>query len=426
MLEAMPELERLDLLDSLRMPQLRSQLMETLSDRFMRQIAFALFQRMRHAVQLLSCINGVMSHESALSQLPEVMLAGIADLTPLRGRMLVAVDGDLIGAVVDALCGAQSARPFDRYELSALETRIGKQVIDLTFATIAETIAALMPLELATIGYESATGMLAIADGQDWMIACTGIFETALGTGTIKVIVPYASFEPLEAKIGSQSGMLGGRGPDAGWVTAIEAMAEETPVGLRFEIARAPVPLAQFEALGPGDLLPVPLLSEAIASAGAIDLFRAEYGQSEGYVCCRAKAQSVEGEAGMADQKERVAAGGGGGASGASVDTERVELERLRGEPRGGPIITAKGLLDRVQVMVTVELGRCHVTVKDLRTLRHGQIITLDQMVGEPLAIFANGQKLAFGEVVAVPNDRYGIRVTALADEGELAEEDKA
>jgi flagellar motor switch protein FliN/FliY len=76
--------------------------------------------------------------------------------------------------------------------------------------------------------------------------------------------------------------------------------------------------------------------------------------------------------------------------------------------------------------MVTVELGRCQVTVKDLRTLRHGQIITLDQMVGEPLAIFANGQKLAFGEVVAVPNDRYGIRVTALADEGELSAEDQA
>jgi flagellar motor switch protein FliM len=112
MLEELPDLEAFDLLDSMRMPQLRSQLMETLSDRFMRQIAFALFQRMRHSVQLLSCINGVMSHESALSQLPEVMLAGIAELTPLRGRMLVAIDGDLIGAVVDALCGAQTARSY--------------------------------------------------------------------------------------------------------------------------------------------------------------------------------------------------------------------------------------------------------------------------------------------------------------------------
>ena len=82
-------------------------------------------------MQLLSCINNVISHESAMSSLPEVMLAGISELAPLRGRMLLAIDGDLIGAVVDALCGATAAHPFERYELSALETRVGKQMVDL-------------------------------------------------------------------------------------------------------------------------------------------------------------------------------------------------------------------------------------------------------------------------------------------------------
>ncbi len=148
MLEEMQDVEVLDLLDSMRAPQLRSLLMENLSDRFMRQIAFALFQRMRHSVQLLSCINGVTSHESAISSLPDVMLAGIAELTPLRGRMLVAIDGDLIGAVVDAMCGATTAHPFERDELSALETRIGKQMIDLTLSTISETLSGLMQLNL--------------------------------------------------------------------------------------------------------------------------------------------------------------------------------------------------------------------------------------------------------------------------------------
>ena len=52
-----------------------------------------------------------------MSALPEVMLAGISELTPLRGRMLLAIDGDLIGAMVDAMCGATAAHPFERYEL---------------------------------------------------------------------------------------------------------------------------------------------------------------------------------------------------------------------------------------------------------------------------------------------------------------------
>jgi flagellar motor switch protein FliM len=412
MLEDIADVEVIDLLDSMRAPQLRSLLMENLSDRFMRQIAFSLFQRMRHSVQLLSCINNVISHESAMSALPEVMLAGISELAPLRGRMLLAIDGDLIGAVVDAMCGATSSHPFERYELSALETRVGKQMIDLALETITEILTPLVPLDLTPIGYENATGMLAIADGQDWMIAVTGIFETSLGSGTIKLIAPYAGFEPLETKVATQSGLLGGRGADAGWTAAIETLAETTPVGIRFELARAIVPLAIFEALRPGDILPFTLAPDAIAVSGEVDLFRADYGQADGHVCCRVKS-GPEGDLDMAEQKERVST------SEKLAGPERVELERIQAQPRGAPAITARNVLDRVQVALTVELGRTQITVKDLRALRHGQIVALDQMVGEPLAIFANGQKLAYGEVVAVANDRYGVRVTALAEDAE-------
>ncbi|MBU6418114.1 MAG: FliM/FliN family flagellar motor switch protein [Proteobacteria bacterium] len=419
MLDTDPNVETLDLLDPMRAPLLRSVLMETLADRFMRQIAFVLFQRMRHSVQLLSCIHNVIAHESAMSALPEVMLAGISELTPLRGRMLLAIDGDLIGAMVDAMCGATSAHPFERYELSALETRIGRQMVDMAFATITETFTPIVPLNLAAIAYENATGMLAIADGQDWMIAVTGIFETELGSGTIRLIVPYSAFETLEAKIANQSGLLGGRGPDMNWTSGVDQLTDSTNIDLRFDLARAHLPLAVFQALRPGDLLPVTLWPHAVAVGGGVDLFLADYGQQDGHVCCRVKAEE-EGDIEMTTQKERL--------TGAEklIEPERVELERLQAQPRGAAAITAKVVLDRVQVAVAVELGRTQISVKDLRALRHGQILQLDQMIGEPLAIFANGQKLAYGEVVAVANDRYGVRVTALSEDAMKDEEDSA
>jgi flagellar motor switch protein FliM len=428
MLEEPTDVESLDLLDTLRAPQMRSLLMENLSDRFMRQIAFALFQRTRSSVSLLSCINGVMSHEAALSSLPDVLLAGIADLAPLRGRMLLAIDGDLIGAIVDALCGATTPVPHERYELSAMEVRIGKQMIDLSLSMISETLSVLQPLDLKAISYENASGMLAIADGQDWMIAATGIFDSALGGGTIRLIAPYAGFEPLEAKFGSQSLLMGQRGADSGWIMAIESLSEQTPVEVRFDVARANVPLAVFDNLHIGQVLPFFLSAEAIGVAGGIDLFRADYGQSEGYICCRVKAEGQkEGDASMADQKERTGAataGAGPAERGPpAAETERVELERIQAQPRGAPVISAKSVLDRVQVALTVELGRTQITVKDLRQLRHGQVVSLEQMIGEPLTIFANGQKLAYGEVVAVPNDRYGVRITALAEDVDKSED---
>lgn len=122
----------------------------------------------------------------------------------------------------------------------------------------------------------------------------------------------------------------------------------------------------------------------------------------------------------MTDSKDRV--------TGAEklVEPERVELERLQAQPRGAPAITTKAVLDRVQVAVSVELGRTQITVKELRALRHGQVLPLDQKIGEPLAIFANGQKLAYGEVVAVADDHYGVRVTALSEDAAPHEEDAA
>ncbi|HQT63563.1 MAG: hypothetical protein B7Z75_07075 [Acidocella sp. 20-57-95] len=79
--------------------------------------------------------------------------------------------------------------------------------------------------------------------------------------------------------------------------------------------------------------------------------------------------------------------------------------------------------MERIPLLLTVELGRTNITLKDLRHLRQGQVLALDQLIGEPLGIFANGQKLGLGEVVAAGKDQYGVRITALIDESEPVED---
>jgi flagellar motor switch protein FliN/FliY len=101
------------------------------------------------------------------------------------------------------------------------------------------------------------------------------------------------------------------------------------------------------------------------------------------------------------------------------AEPARIELEQLEQTSLAGPAVPNRALIERVQVELTVELGRTKLSVKDLRQLRQGQIVVLDQIVGEPLAIFANGHRVAIGEVVSVAKDQYGIRVTALAEEAE-------
>jgi flagellar motor switch protein FliN/FliY len=96
---------------------------------------------------------------------------------------------------------------------------------------------------------------------------------------------------------------------------------------------------------------------------------------------------------------------------------ERVELEPLQPIPSEALAVTTRQIVERLPVVLTVELGRTSVSVKELKNLRKGQVIGLDKMIGEPLGIFANGQRLASGEVVSVAQERYGVRVIALAEE---------
>lgn len=78
----------------------------------------------------------------------------------------------------------------------------------------------------------------------------------------------------------------------------------------------------------------------------------------------------------------------------------------------GGPRRTMDLLRD-VQMDVTVELGRTHMTVQDLLALTPGSVVELDRAAGSPADILVNGQLIARGEVVVVDED-YAIRITEI------------
>ncbi|WP_298161897.1 FliM/FliN family flagellar motor switch protein [Acidocella sp.] len=404
------EYEALDLLDTGRNPQLRSVLIESLSDRILRQISVNIFQKTRYPVQVLSCITNVITHESALGSLPDVMLAGMIDISPLRGRILVVVDGDLIGAIVDALCGSTASIPFERYELSSLEARIGKQLIILTTKTFEDSLAPLIEIHPEPLSFETSSALLAIGDAKDWVVVLTGIFETTLGAGTIKLIIPYSTLDPLEAKISNQSGLLTGQADDWLWAHTIEKLLDDISLNIRAELIRFSLPISHINGWEVGAILPISLGEICRILSDEILLFEAKYGQINGVICC---STLLNGENNMsnADADSTLK----------SVDEEKkvqdLELEQMQAIKKvtSRPIIRAA--LDRIEVEVTVELGRTKLTLKEARAVRHGQVLALDQQVGDPLSIYVNGQKFGYGEVVAVGNDRYGIRVTSLAED---------
>ena len=64
-----------------------------------------------------------------------------------------------------------------------------------------------------------------------------------------------------------------------------------------------------------------------------------------------------------------------------------------------------------IPVTLSVEVGRSHISIRNLLQLNQGSVIELDRSTGDPLDVYVNGTLIAHGEVVVV-NDKFGIRLT--------------
>ena len=64
-----------------------------------------------------------------------------------------------------------------------------------------------------------------------------------------------------------------------------------------------------------------------------------------------------------------------------------------------------------IPVLLTVELGRTKLAIKNLLQLAQGSVVELDGLAGEPMDVLVNGCLIAQGEVVVV-NEKFGIRLT--------------
>lgn len=78
-------------------------------------------------------------------------------------------------------------------------------------------------------------------------------------------------------------------------------------------------------------------------------------------------------------------------------------------------------LIMDVPLLVSVELGRKELTIKDILDLSPGSLIELNQLAGEPVDLLINGKLFARGEVVVI-DENFGIRVTAIISPEERVE----
>lgn len=70
--------------------------------------------------------------------------------------------------------------------------------------------------------------------------------------------------------------------------------------------------------------------------------------------------------------------------------------------------------IDDIQVIITAELGRTTLRIKDILKLGEGSIVELEQPAGETAEVFVNDQKFGKGEVIVIGSN-FGIRMESVS-----------
>jgi flagellar motor switch protein FliN/FliY len=90
---------------------------------------------------------------------------------------------------------------------------------------------------------------------------------------------------------------------------------------------------------------------------------------------------------------------------------EEPKFQELKTEKPEPPLMRDLDFLIDIPLMITVELGRTKMLIKDLLQLGQGSVVELEKLAGEPMEIFVNNKLVARGEVVVV-NEKFGVRLT--------------
>lgn len=112
-------------------------------------------------------------------------------------------------------------------------------------------------------------------------------------------------------------------------------------------------------------------------------------------------------------EAEAAAAIAAGTAATASANVAAAELPEF-GQP--DPTGRWTELLSGVEVELSAELGRANLALRDITSLNSESVLTLDQMVHEPVSVYVNGTRYATARLVVVDGE-YGIEILEVVEQ---------
>lgn len=234
-----------------RMPTL-----DIIHDRFIRLFRVTLSNSLRKMANISVNSTGPLKFSEFMNSLPLPSCLNILRLDPLRGAAVLVIESKLLYALVDSFFGGGEA-PYTKIEgkdFTPIEIRIARRVVLAAADDLEKAWEPVYPLKVGYNRTEINPQFVAVVPPSDVVIATTFDIELEKVSGTVKLVVPYATLEPIKSKlsVGFQSEQLE---VDFVWINRIREKILETPVNVLVELGSADLTVSDLVGLEVGDII---------------------------------------------------------------------------------------------------------------------------------------------------------------------------
>ena len=234
-----------------RMPTL-----DIIHDRFIRLFRMSLSNSLRKMANISVNSTGPLKFSEFMNSLPLPSCLNILRLDPLRGAAVMVIESKLLYALVDSFFGGNDV-PYTKIEgkdFTQIEIKIARRVVLIAIDDLEKAWEPVYPLKVGYSRTDINPQFVAVVPPSDVVIATTFDIELEKVSGTIKIVIPYATLEPIKSKlsVGFQSEQLE---VDFIWINRIKEQIMGTTANMLVKLGSADITVRDLIELEPGDII---------------------------------------------------------------------------------------------------------------------------------------------------------------------------
>ncbi|MES3038655.1 MAG: flagellar motor switch protein FliM [Bdellovibrionota bacterium] len=266
-----------------RLPQL-----DVIYEKFMRAFRVSLSSALRKIASISLTSTEFLKFGEFINTLPMPTCMSVLRFQNLRGSALFVIESKLAYALVDSFFGGAD-RPYtkiDGKDFTPIELQIVQKVVNLAIHDLELAWASVEKIGCSFVRTEVNPQFVGIVPPTDVVIASTFDVELENATGTISIVIPYATIEPIKQKLSTGFQVESDQTDKKLWTTIIKEQLVETSLEVKVNLGGTEILLEDLMDLKAGDV--IPLTQDA---TGELDIqienvkkFKGYYGNHHGTV----------------------------------------------------------------------------------------------------------------------------------------------